>query len=102
MLDSEAERVRTRPEVSRVSADCVGEAGKFVLGGAWNGVSVGEIYLREGEGPSVAVDSDSSSMGVIGGGGVSGGEGEVKGLPRSGDDSTGVVLESVLLGRRER
>jgi len=86
----------------RTSVVCVvGEGGRPVLGGAWNGRSVGEIYLREDEGLDVLA-SGSSSMGVIGGGGVSGGEGDVNGLPRKGDDSTGVFTVRLLLGRRDR
>ena len=78
-----------------------------MFSGVWNGMSVGETYLREEEGalegPAIDALSDgSSSIGVMGGGGVSGGEGDVSGLLRSGDDSIGADVESVLRGRRER
>lgn len=72
------------------------------LGGAWNGISVGEMYLREVDGPAAPAESDSSSMGVMGGGGVSGGEGEARGLPRKGDDSMGADVACPTLGLRER
>ena len=80
----------------------VGEAGTLALGGVWKGMSVGEMYLREADGPAPVRESDSSSIGVIGGGGVDGGEGEVMGLPRRGEDSTGADDDNPDLGRRER
>lgn len=101
-LDSEAERSRVVPGISRGFVTWVGEAGKLVFGGSWKGASVGDTYLREGECAKDPLASDSSSMGVIGGGGVSGGEGDLRGFPRRGDDSTGVEVERILLGLRER
>ena len=70
-------------------------------------MSVGDTYRLEldgaPEGPAADPPSEgSSSIGVIGGGGVSGGDGDVKGLPRRGDDSIGAELDSTLRGRRER
>lgn len=84
------------------SSLAVGEGGKLALGGAWKGRSVGEMYLREVEGPSLDKDSGSSSIGVIGGGGVAGGDGEVNELPRRGEDSTGAEDERPERGLLER
>ena len=80
----------------------VGEGGRLALGGAWKGMSVGEMYLRDDEGPAPVEDSGSSSIGVMGGGGVGGGDGEVKGLPRSGDDSIGADEEKPERGLLDR
>ena len=74
----------------------------LALGAVWKGRSVGDKYLRELEGPAPSVGSGSSSMGVIGGGGVTGGEGEAKGLPRSGEDSIGALTDKPDRGLRDR
>ena len=62
------------------------------------------MYLRAEDGPeAVTVPSDSSSsIGVIGGGGVSGGEGDVTGVAARGEEVIGLVADKALLGRRER
>ena len=85
-----------------------GEGGRsFLAVGVWNGVSVGEIYLPEldGPGPATAFSwtpaSDNSSMGVIGGGGVNGGGGVISGL-LSGDDGRFPVARVERFGRRDR
>lgn len=65
-------------------------------------MSVGEKYLQEVDGPSPFAESGSSSMGVMGGGGVIGGEVGVNGLPRSGEDSIGVEEEMPVRGLRDR
>lgn len=73
------------------------------FGAVWNGRSVGEMYLRAEDGPVTArVLSDSSSMGVMGGGGVSGGDGDVTGVDARGEGVMGLVTDKVLLGLRER
>jgi len=46
--------------------------GRFMFGGAWKGKSVGEMYLRDVDGPGALRSGVSSKMGVIGGGGVIG------------------------------
>ena len=72
------------------------------MGGAWNGRSVGEMYLRDVDGSGPIKVSGSSSIGVMGGGGVDGGDGEVRGLPRKGDDSMGADDERPERGLRDR
>lgn len=76
-----------------------GRVGRLALGGSWKGRSVGDMYLRDVDAAPSAPVSISSSMGVMGGGGVSGGVGEVMELARNDDDPTGVVVLSVR-GRR--
>jgi len=84
-----------------------GDGGRsFLAVGVWNGVSVGEIYLPELDGPgpatasSWAPASDNSSMGVIGGGGVNGGGGVSSGLLR-GDGRKFPVARVERFGRRD-
>lgn len=77
--------------------------GRFTLGGVWNGRSVGDMYLSGAfEGP--ATSPGSSSMGVIGGGGVMGmgGDREVSGAPLSGEEASGAEEEPGGLGLRDR
>lgn len=82
----------------------VGDAGMFAFGAVWYGMSVGEMYLRALDGPGAAVTvlSDSSSMGVIGGGGESGGVGEETGLAVKGEAAKGDVEDSPWRGLRAR
>lgn len=91
-----------RIEPSLWSSAGVGEGGMCALGAVWKGVSVGEMYLREDGPAAVTVLSDSSSMGVMGGGGVSGGVGDEAGLPARGDDANGDAAASALRALRER
>ena len=78
----------------------------FALGAVWNGKSVGEMYRRLFDCPETAVvpePSPSSSIGVIGGGGVAGGDGDVTGLVARGDEAMGVDDARPVRGaRRER
>ena len=60
------------------------------------------MYLRDVEGPVPFGVSGSSSIGVIGGGGVPGGEGDARGLPRRGEESTGAEVERLERGLRDR
>jgi len=69
-----------------------GEGGRLVFGGAWNGRSVGEMYLAL-EGPA-SVGLGSSAIGVMGGGGVMGVD------VRNGDETMGSPV--LCRGRRER
>jgi len=82
-----------------------GEGGRsFLAVGVWNGVSVGEMYLPEVDGPGPATAfpaSDNSSMGVIGGGGVNGGGGVISGLLNRGDGRF-PVARAERFGRRDR
>lgn len=82
----------------------VGEGGIFALGAVWNGMSVGEIYLRglDGPEPARAVLSDSSSIGVMGGGGVSGVPADDIGLAARGEGAKGDVEDRALRALRER
>ena len=66
----------------------------FAFGGVWKGISVGEMYPLDPADP-LTLESGSSSIGVIGGGGVSGGDGEATGVSRNGDDSAGAEVESL-------
>jgi len=87
--------VASDPDTSSAAG---GDGGKLVRGGEWNGASVGEMYRSE-EGPAASLDPASSSMGVIGGGGVRGISG-VSALFRSGDDKGGTDCDG--FGRRDR
>ena len=87
------------------SSPGTGDAGILVLEAVWNGMSVGEMYLRavDGPGPGAGiVPSESSSRGVIGGGGVSGGVGDPMGVADRGEEARGVVVDSALRALRER
>lgn len=78
-----------------------GEGGRSSLAVAvWNGISVGEIYRPELDGPAAAPVSDNSSMGVIGGGGVNGGGGVVSAL-LNGDGGRFPVARAERFGRRD-
>lgn len=103
--DRELSREEDCSSSSSVSR-CVGDGGMFALGAVWNGRSVGEMYRRPVDGPGtdmVAVLSISSSIGVIGGGGVPGGEGEFIGLAARGEEAMGADDASPARGaRRER
>lgn len=57
-------------------------------------MSVGEMYPLDPDGPDPFA-SISSSIGVIGGGGVSGGEGEATGVSRNGEDSAGAEVDNL-------
>lgn len=76
-----------------------GRAGRFVFAGRWKDKSVGDIYPWAFEGP--ASSGGSSSMGVMGGGGVDGVDGmrELRGVPVSGEDARGADEGPVGLGR---
>ena len=81
----------------------VGLGGTWKWGAVWNGKSVGDMYRRPDDEPGAAEPSDSSSIGVIGGGGVSGGVGDVKGVEVRGDAASGLVaVYRVPLGLRVR
>ena len=82
----------------------VGEGGMLALGAVWKGMSVGEIYLRglDGPEPARAVLSDSSSIGVMGGGGVSGVPAADIGLAARGEGAKGDVDDRALRALRER
>jgi len=87
---------------SNSARSCGGDIGRLRLGAVWNGKSVGDMYLLPTlEGPAASLGS--SSMGVIGGGGVTGigGERDEIGAVRKGEEASGAE-EDVGFGRRER
>jgi len=88
--------------VSNSARSCGGDIGRLRLGGVWNGRSVGDMYLLlTFDGPAASLGS--SSMGVIGGGGVTGigGERDEIGAARKGEEASGAE-EDGGLGRRAR
>jgi hypothetical protein len=88
---------------SSSARSCGGDIGRLRLGAVWNGKSVGDMYvLFTFEGP--AVSFGSSSMGVIGGGGVSGKGGERVeiGAARKGEEASGAEDEDGGFGLRAR
>lgn len=96
------------PSVSTSSSNsarsCGGDIGRLTSGAVWNGKSVGDMYLLfTFEGPAT-VSLGSSSMGVIGGGGLTGrgGERDEIGAVRKGDDASGAEDDDGGLGRRGR
>jgi len=100
--------VLSSPDSKTSPSSVGGEGGRsFLAVGKWNGISVGEMYPPELDGPGPATAfpwapaSDNSSMGVMGGGGVNGGGGVIS-LLLNGDDGRFVVARVERFGRRDR